>query len=129
MLKLVFQAFEDLTTLRQRCARRVAAAREDERVFGQLSLKPDQSGLQRWSRVSEMVTTGWSVLDDAVRTNRLDPAPCQETYRHMLWIRTAWARLDPRSTSLSLIEQITEHLRHLLICYAQAQGQRRRSAS
>jgi hypothetical protein len=129
MLSLVFQAFEDLTTLRQRCSQKVTAAREEERMFGHLLLKPNHSGLQRWRHVSEMVTTGWSVLDDTVRTNRLDPAQWQGLYRDMLWIRTAWAGLDPQTDSLALIEQITDHLRQLLIRYAQAQGQRLRSSS
>ena len=126
MLGLVFQAFEDLTTLRQRCAWEVASAREEERLIGHLLWKPDQSGLQRWNRLFEMVTTSWRVLDQTVRTNRLDPAQCQECYRHMLWIRTTWAGLDPRADSLELLDQITDHLRQVLIRYAQAQGQRRR---
>ena len=125
MLGLVFQAFEDLTALRQRCARKVAGAREEEHIFGHLLWKPDETGLQRWSRISEIVTTSWRVLDQTVRTNRLDPAQCQESYRQMLWIRTVWVGLDPQADSLELLDQITDHLRQVLIRYAQALGQRR----
>jgi len=126
MLGLVFQAFEDLTTLRQRCARNVAGAKEDERLFGHLMQYVDQSGLQRWSRVSERVTTSWSLLDNTVRTNCLDPAQCQESYRQMWSVRTVWLGLESPPGSLALIDRVIDHLRQLLICYAQAQGQRRR---
>jgi hypothetical protein len=126
MLSIVFQTFEALTTLRQRCSQNVTAAREEEHMLQHMLLNADQSGLLRWSRLSEMVITNWSLLDHAVQANRLDPAQFQEAYRKMLWIRTAWGRLDPKPESLKLIDQITDHLRQLLIRYAQAQGQPRR---
>ena len=125
-LGLVFQAFEDLTTLRQRCAREVASAREEERLFGHLFQNVDQSGFQRWSRVSERVTTSWSLLDDSVRTNRFDSAQFQEAYRQMWSVRTVWLGLESQPGSLALIDRVIDHLRQLLICYAQAQGHRRR---
>ena len=125
-LGLVFQAFEDLSTLRQHCVRNVAGAKEDERLFGHLMQNVDQSGFQRWSRVSERVTTSWSLLDDTVRTNRFDPAQCQEAYRQMWGVRAVWLRLEPQRGSLALIDRVIDHLRQLFICYAQAQGQRRR---
>jgi hypothetical protein len=40
-LNLVFQTFEDLTTLRQRCGQKVTAAREVEHVFGHLLWNED----------------------------------------------------------------------------------------
>lgn len=126
ILNLVFQAFEGLTTLRQRCGQKVTEAREEEHMLAHMLLNADQSGLRRWSRLSEMVTTNWSLLDHTVRTNRLDPAKFQEAYRHMLWIRTAWLRLETQRASLHLIDQITDHLRQLLISYAQARRQPRR---
>ena len=126
MLGLVFQAFEALTTLRPYCARQVAEAREEDRLFGHLWLTPDHWGLQRWSGMSERITTSWQVLDRTVRTNQLDLAQCQECYRHMLGIRTTWAGLDRQASSLKLLDKTTDCLRQVLIRYAQAQGQLRR---
>jgi hypothetical protein len=123
-LRLVFEAFEHLTTLRQQCNRKVAAAREVEQLFGHLLWHEDESGFRRWSRLSEMVTASWSLLDQTVRTNRLDPAQSQEAYRQMLRVRMAWTRLESQPGPISLINQITDHLRQLLIRYAQAQAYR-----
>jgi hypothetical protein len=119
MLDLVFQTFEDLTTLRQRCGQKITKAREEEHLFGQMLWHEDQSGLRRWSRLSEMVTASWSLLDQTLRTNRLDPAEFQTAYRRILWVRTAWTRLESQPEPISLIDQIMDHLRQLLIRHAQ----------
>jgi hypothetical protein len=95
-------------------------------MLGPMSLDPDQSGLQRWSCLSEIVTTVWRLLDQTVRTNRLDYAQCQDAYRQMLWVRMAWTRLESQPGRISLIEHITDHLRQLLIHVAQAHRYRRR---
>lgn len=126
VLDLVFQAFEDLTTLRQCCGQKVSKAREKEHLVGPLLWKEDESGLRRWSRLSEIVTTIWNLLDQTVRTNRLDCARCQEAYRQMLWVRMVWTRLESHPGQISLIEHITNHLRQLLIHVAQAHRHRRR---
>ena len=123
-LNLTFQTFEDLTTLRQRCREQVTDAREVEHMFGSLLWREDESGLQRWSRLSEMITTIWRLLDHTIRTNRLDPPQFQEAYRQMLWIKTVWTRLDPQPGSRRLIDQITDHLRQLLIHSAQSNRHR-----
>lgn len=125
MLNLLYQAFEDLTTLRQECKGKVAAAREEEQLFGALLLNEDQSGLRRWSHLLEMITRTWSLLDHTVRTNRFDAAQFQEAYRRMLRVRTAWTRMESHRGPISRIAQITDHLRQLLIRAAQAQIDRR----
>ena len=125
ILDLVFQSFEDLTTLRQCCGQKVSKAREEEHLFGALLRKDDESGLRRWSRLFEIVTTIWNLLDQTVRTNRLDCARCQEAYRQMLWVRMAWTRLESHPGRISLIEHITNQLRQLLIHVAQAHRHRR----
>ncbi|MDR4470585.1 MAG: hypothetical protein MRJ68_20165 [Nitrospira sp.] len=124
LLSLVFRAFEDLTTLHLRCALEVTSARNVERLFGSILFEPDESGLQRWSWVAEMVTASRKVLDDMVTTNRLVHAECQGTYRRMLTIRLAWTQLEKDSKSLPLIDRITDCLRRVLIGYAAAQGRR-----
>ena len=126
LLSLVYQTFEDVTDLRRHCVRQVEAATEVEQVFGHLPCRVDQSGLQRWRWVSELVMRTWSLLDQIVRTNRFDPVQGQEAYRQLLGARMTWARLEPRSDSFARLVQITSGLRELLIRYAQAQGQRRR---
>ena len=125
-LRVVFRAFEDLTTLQQCCSRKVAGAWETERLFGSLLWKPDESGLQRWRRLADMILTSWTVVDETVRTNRLDPAQCQEAYRRMLRVRVAWGQLDRQADSLARIDHITDCLHQLLIGYAQARGPRTR---
>jgi hypothetical protein len=121
MLRLMFQAFEDLTALRQHGARKVAHALETEHLFGALLWEPDESGLQRWRRLSERVTRSWRLLDHTVQTNRLDPLQFQEAYRQLLSLRMAWARLEPQSQALPLIDRIIDHMRQLLIGHAQDQ--------
>ena len=121
VLRLVYQTFEVVTDLRRHCVRQVEAATEEEQLFGHLARRVDQSGLQRWRWVSELVMSTWSLLDQMVRTNRFDPVQGQETYRRLLGGRTTWARLDPRSDSFARLVQITSCLRELLICHAQAQ--------
>lgn len=79
-LNLLFQAFEDLTILRQHCGQKIRVAREEERLFGSL-LEDDESGLRRWSYMSVRVETSWSLLDHTLRTTRLDPTQFQEAYR------------------------------------------------
>jgi len=129
VLRLVFQTFEDLTALRQQCARKVASAREAEHLFGRVFLEPDQSGLQRWSRIYEKIKTSWGVFDDLVRTNRLDTAGCQEVYRDLMGIRVAWQCMKGPANCLELMDQITKRVRQVLIHVAQRQGQQGRSAS
>jgi hypothetical protein len=122
MLRLVFQAFEDLMALRQTCAWKVARAQETERMFGSVLWKPDESGLQRWRHLAEMTMTNWTLLDQMVRTNQFDSAQCQEAYRRMLRVRITWGHLDRQTDSFELIDRITDGLRQLLIGYAQARG-------
>ena len=129
LLRVVFRVFEDLTTLRQCCSKQVATAWEIERLFGSLLWKPDESGLQRWRRLADMILTSWTVVDETVRTNRLDPAQYQEAYRRMLRVRVAWGQLDRQTDSLERIDHITDGLRQLLIGYAQARGQGTRPQS
>jgi hypothetical protein len=126
VLNLVFHAFEGLTTLQQRCARQVVDAQEEAHMIAGMGLNTGQSALRRWSRLSEIVTTNWRLLDYTVQTNRLDSGQFQEAYRQMLEVKTAWLRLEPQRTALHLIDQITDHLRQLLISYAQARRQPRR---
>ena len=124
MLRMVLQAFEDLTTLRQHCAEKIQRAREHEYLFQNVPVEPDKSGLQRWRGVRERIMACWRFTDDLVRTSQFDAARCQDAYRDLIWIQMAWRHLDPRSASLSLIEQITDHLRQLLIGAAQRQPAR-----
>lgn len=126
-LDLAFQTFEDLTALRQHCARKLAKARETEHLFGPLLLKDDESGLRRWSRLSDRVTIIWRLLDHTVRDSRLDLDEFQAAYRGMLAVRMAWTRLETQPGPISLIDQIIQQLRQLLICYAQAHGHGRRA--
>ena len=56
-------------------------------MFESLLWKPDESGLQRWRRLADMIRTSWMVLDQMVRTNGWILARCQDCYRHMLEIR------------------------------------------
>ena len=119
MLTLVFQIFEDLIILRQQCGQKLAQAKHTERLFGPLFWEEDESGFRLWSRLFETATTSWSLLDHTVRVNRIDPAQFQEVYRQMLQVGTTWARLESQSGTISLIDQITAHLRQLLIRHAQ----------
>lgn len=128
VLSVVLQAYEDLTALRQQCALKVASAREVEQLFWSVLFEPDESGLQRWSRMAERVTASRKVLDDMVTTNRLVHADCQGTYRRMVTIRMAWTHLEKDSKSLPLIDRITDGLRRVLIAYAEAQPRRPRRA-
>ena len=121
VLSLVYQTFEEVTDLRRHCVRQVEAETEVEQVFGHLPRRGDQSGLQRWRWLSELVMRTWSLLDQIVRTNRVDPVQGQEAYRQLLGARTTWARLEPRSDSFARLVQITSGLRELLIRHAQAQ--------
>ena len=122
VLSLLYQTFEEVTDLRRHCVRQVESATEVEQLFGQLAREVDQSGVRRWCRLSEIVKSTWSLLDQIVRTNRFDPVQGQEAYRQLLGARTTWARLEPRSDSFARLVQITSGLRELLIRHAQAQG-------
>ncbi len=126
VLDLVFQALEGLTTLQQRCARQVVDAQEEAHMIAGMGLNTGQSALRRWSRLSEMVTTNWRLLDYTVQTNQLDSGQFQEAYRQMLGVKTAWLRLESQRAPLHLIDRITNQLRQLLIRYAQARRQPRR---
>lgn len=128
VLRVVLQAYEDLTALRQQCALKVASAREVDQLFWSVLFEPDESGLQRWSRIAERVTASRKVLADMVTTNRLIHADCQGTYRRMVTIRMAWTHLENNSKSLPLIDRITDGLRRMLIAYAEAQPRRPRRA-
>ena len=121
VLSLVYQTFEEVTDLRRHCVRQVESATEVEQLFGQLACEVDQSGLQRWRWLSELIMSTWSLLDQMVRTNRFDPVQGQEAYRRLLGARTTWARLEPRSEWFARLVQITSGLRELLIRHAQAQ--------
>ena len=101
--------------------RSVESATEVEQLFGQLACEVDQSGLQRWRWLSELIMSTWSLLDQMVRTNRFDPVQGQEAYRRLLGARTTWARLEPGSEWFARLVQITSGLRELLIRHAQAQ--------
>ena len=126
VLDLVFHSFEGLTTLQQRCARQVVEAKEEAYMVAGMGLNTAQSELRQWSRLSEIVTTNWSLLDYTVQTNRLDSSQFQEAYRQMLGVKTAWLRLEPQRAPRHLIDRITDHLRQLLIRYAQTRRQPRR---
>ena len=126
VLNLVFHAFEGLTTLQQRCARRVVDAQEVAHMTAGMGLNTGQSTVRRWSRLSEMVTTSWRLLDHTVQTNRFDSGQFREAYRQMLGVKTEWLRLESQRAPLHLIDQITDHLRQLLIRYAQSRRQPRR---
>ena len=129
VLRVVLNVYEDLTALRQQCALKVEAAREVEQLFWRVLFEPDESGLQRWSRITEMVT---SSRDGSGRhgdnQSGSSHADCQGTYRRMLTIRMAWTHLENNSKSLPLIDRITESLRRVLIAYAEAQPRRPRRA-
>lgn len=124
MLTLMFQAFEDLTTLREHCVGKIQAARNFEYVCRKMPLEPDQSGLQRWLQISERVIACRRVVDDLLRTHRLDADRCYESYRGLLGIRPTWRQLQHSSDARVLVEQVTTHLRQVLIHHAQQQHYR-----
>ncbi len=129
VLRLVFQIFEDLTALRRHCAGEVKSAREYEYMVRKLSLETDPSGLPRWSRLDERVTTCWGVFDDLIRTNQLNATRCHEVYRDLMEIQVAWERMKDSAEGLELIDQTTQNVREVLICHAQWHGQRGRVSS
>ena len=124
VLSVVFQTFEDLTALRQQCARKVASARDAEQLFGRVFFEPDQSGLQRWSRIYERIKDSWDVFDDLVRTHQFDAARCQAVYRDLMGLQVAWQRMKGPLDCLELMDQMTKRVRQVLIHHAQWQGHR-----
>ncbi|NGZ95319.1 MAG: hypothetical protein CV089_04160 [Nitrospira sp. WS110] len=129
VLNLVYLIYEDLTALRRDCAEEVESAREVDYVCRNFTLEPDHSGLQRWSRLSERVTTCWDVFDDLVQTNQLDVTECQAVYRDVMSIQVAWERLKGPAEGLELIDQIKKNVRQVLICHAQWRDQRGKISS
>lgn len=119
VLRLVFQTFEGLTTLRRHCVEAVESARSYESVYRNLFVRPDQAGLRRWRRMLDRVTRCWCVLDDLVRTNRLHATRCQEAYLDLLGIQVAWQEINGPAHVRALIAQTIDHLRKLLIQHAQ----------
>ena len=119
VLRLVFQTFEDLTTIRRHCAEEVESARNDESLYRNHLVRPDRSRLRRWRRMLDRVTRCWCVLDDLVRTNRLHATRCHEVYRDLLGIQVAWQHINGSPHVSTLIAQTIDHVRQLLIQHAQ----------
>ncbi|MBK9949652.1 MAG: hypothetical protein IPP12_21085 [Nitrospira sp.] len=126
---LVFQTFEDLTTLRRHCMEEVESARHDAYRYRTLLVRPAQSRLRRWRRMLTSVTRCWCVLDDLVRTNRLVATRCHEVYRALLGIQVAWPRIEGPAYCSPLIAQTLDHVRQLLIHHAQRHGHQSRVSS
>lgn len=121
MPSLVFQTFEDLTTLRRHCMEEVESARKYVDRYRTLLVRPDQSRLRRWRQMLKRVTRCWCVLDDLVRTNRLVATRCHEVYRALLGIEVEWPRIEGPAYCRPLISQTLDHVRQLLIQHARWQ--------
>ncbi|MDR4469843.1 MAG: hypothetical protein MRJ68_16360 [Nitrospira sp.] len=116
---LVFQTFDDLTTLRRHCMEEVESARKSADRYRTLLARPDQSRVRRWRQMLKRVTRCWCVLDDLVRTNRLNATRFHEVYRALLGIQVEWPRLEGPASCRPLIAQTLDHVRQLLIKQAQ----------
>ena len=126
ILSLVFEAIEDLTTLREHCLGKIAAAHEFEYVCRNIYTEPDESGLQRWLQISNHVLACWRVVDHLLRTNRLDAVRCYEAYGGLLELQPIWRQLEHSSEARALVERVTTNLKQVLIQYLPCRGSRRR---
>lgn len=126
ILSLVFEALEDLTTLREDCEGRIQAARTYEYLHRKIHTEPDESGLQRWLRVYRGATVGWQVVDHLVRTTQLDTGRCYEAYKDLLGLQPIWWKLAHSSEARALVERVTTCLKQVLIHHRPSRGPRRR---
>lgn len=119
VLRLAFQTFENLTTLRRHCVEAVEYARNYQSMYRNRLVRPDQTGLRRWRQMLDQVTRCWCVLDDLVRTNRLHATRCHEVYLDLLGIQVTWQHIDGPAHLRALIAQTIDHVRQLRIQHAQ----------
>ena len=114
----VFDAFEGLSELRRLCAREVAHAKESEQMFGYISFEDDESGLRRWSRLFDRITSCWCILDQSALESQIDPTEFQQMYRHLLAARASWSHVAPQTVPLLLLDHTIDQVKEVLISCA-----------